>query len=304
MKKDFLSVLASCGDMQIKQNEGLAKYSTFKIGGKAKYALFPENKNSLIFAVKACREFDMPYRIIGCGSNVLFDDEGFSGVIIFTKQINKTEVRGNLLYAECGLPLTALCTLAKSTSLAGLEFAFGIPGSVGGAVFMNAGAYGGEIKDILTEAEYYDIENEKLCTAPASELALGYRDSIFQHKPCLILSAVFALKAGDSAEIAGKMNATMAARRSKQPLEYPSAGSAFRRPEGYFAAKLIDDAGLRGRSCGDAQVSEKHTGFIINRGNATSADVTELCRIIKKEVMERFGVSLETEFIHIKDCEK
>ncbi len=301
MREDFLSVIAARGDTQIKQNEGLAKYSTFKIGGEARYAIFPENKNALVFAVAACREFDIPCRVIGCGSNVLFDDGGFSGAVIFTKWVNKTEVSENIIRSECGLPLSALSTIAKNASLSGLEFAFGIPGSVGGAVYMNAGAYGGEIKDTLAEVEYFDTETETLCRAPAAELALGYRESIFQHKPYLLLSATFALHRGDRAEIEAKMAFNMAARRDKQPLEYPSAGSAFRRPVGHFAAKLIDDAGLRGLSCGDAQVSEKHAGFIINRGSATSGDVLELCRIIKEEVAGRYGVSLETEFIHIKD---
>ena len=162
MREDFLSVIAARGDTQIKQNEGLAKYSTFKIGGEARYAIFPENKNALVFAVAACREFDIPCRVIGCGSNVLFDDGGFSGAVIFTKWVNKTEVSENIIRSECGLPLSALSTIAKNASLSGLEFAFGIPGSVGGAVYMNAGAYGGEIKDTLTEVEYFDTETETL----------------------------------------------------------------------------------------------------------------------------------------------
>ncbi len=291
MKKDFLSVFASCGDIQIKQNEGLAKYSTF---GKAKYALFPENKNALIFAVKACREFGMPYRIIGCGSNVLFDDEGFSGVIIFTKQINRTEVRGNLLYAECGLPLTALCTLARSTSLAGLEFAFGIPGSVGGAVFMNAGAYGSEMKDIVISAEYLD-ENGKIRTIGREAMELSYRHSFFSDSSCVIISVTMQLEDGDPETIKNAMNECMAKRSAKQPLEYPSAGSTFKRPEGSYASLLIDQCGLKGKQCGGAMVSEKHSGFIINKGYATCADVLELCSQVQRIVKEKTGYTLELE---------
>lgn len=301
MKEEFASLIALRGDTQIKKGEGLAKYSTFKIGGNARYAIFPENKNALVFAVTACREFGIPYRIIGCASNVLFDDGGFSGAVIFTKWVNKTEREGNIFRAECGLPLSALCILAKNLSLSGLEFAFGIPGSVGGAVYMNAGAYGGEIKDVLCEAEYFDAESGVIKTAPAQSLGLGYRKSVFQHSQYIILSASFSLKNGNITEIERKMSENMAARREKQPIEYPSAGSAFKRPEGYFAAKLIDDAGLRGLSHGGAQVSEKHAGFIINRGGATSADVMALTEEIREKVSDRFGVLLETEFVHIKD---
>lgn len=301
MKEDFASLIAMRGDTQIKKCEGLAKYSTFKIGGNARYAVFPESKSALVFAVTACREFGIPYRIIGCASNVLFDDEGFSGAVIFTKWVNKTERDGNIFRAECGLPLSALCLLAKNLSLSGLEFAFGIPGSVGGAIYMNAGAYGGEIKDVLCAAEFLDTESGKIKKAPAQSLGLGYRKSIFQHSPYIILSADFELKNGNFAEIESKMAENMASRRAKQPIEYPSAGSAFKRPEGFFAAKLIDDAGLRGLSHGGAQVSEKHAGFIINRGGATSADVMALTQEVREKVAARFGVSLETEFIHIKD---
>lgn len=301
MKEDFASLIAMRGDTQIKKCEGLAKYSTFKIGGNARYAVFPESKSALVFAVTACREFGIPYRIIGCASNVLFDDEGFSGAVIFTKWVNKTERDGNIFRAECGLPLSALCLLAKNLSLSGLEFAFGIPGSVGGAIYMNAGAYGGEIKDVLCAAEFLDTESGKIEKAPAQSLGLGYRKSIFQHSPYIILSADFELKSGNFAEIESKMAENMASRRAKQPIEYPSAGSAFKRPEGFFAAKLIDDAGLRGLSHGGAQVSEKHAGFIINRGGATSADVMALTQEVREKVAARFGVSLETEFIHIKD---
>ncbi len=239
---------------------------------------------------------DLPYYILGKGSNVLFADEGYPGVVIeIGAGMEKVERTGDTgIRAQAGVSLSALAVFAAREGLSGLEFAGGIPGTLGGAVTMNAGAYGGEMKDVIVSAKVMDEEGvvqELSC----EELQLGYRTSIVQKKQLVVLEAEFLLKPGTTEEIQNTMKELNAKRREKQPLEYPSAGSTFKRPEGYFAGKLIEDAGLRGYRVGDAQVSEKHCGFVVNRGKATCAEVLQLIKDVQKEVKEQFGVQLEPE---------
>lgn len=291
--------------IEVKENEKLSKHSTFKIGGEATYAVFPNNKTEFISAIKSAKKCGIKYRVIGHGSNVIFDDKGFDGVIIFTKYLTDIEytykANETLIYAECGRSLTELAGDAgKKHSLTGLEFAYGIPGSVGGAVYMNAGAYGGEMSNVVVESEYYDTENDIVVTIDAPSHEFSYRHSIFHtHPEYIILSTTIKLKVGNAEEIFSTMTNNMSSRREKQPLEYPNAGSTFKRPEGCFAGKLIEDAGLKGYTIGGAQVSEKHAGFLVNRGDATCNDVLSLMDHISRTVKEQYGVELESEIIYI-----
>ncbi len=282
--------------IQLKEGELLSNHTTFRIGGAAKYFAVPKNEEEIMEAVDFAIVKDLPYYILGKGSNVLFADEGYPGVIIEigagmekVERIGDTEIR-----AQAGVSLSSLAAFAAREGLAGLEFAGGIPGTLGGAVTMNAGAYGGEMKDVIVSAKVMDEEGivrELSC----EELELGYRTSIVQKKQLVLLEAEFLLNPGKTEEIQNTMKKLNAKRREKQPLEYPSAGSTFKRPEGYFAGKLIEDAGLRGYRVGDAQVSEKHCGFVVNRGKATCAEVLQLIEDIQKKVKEQFGVHLEPE---------
>ena len=277
----------------------LSQDSTFRIGGNAAVAAFPADIEQLCDAIGFFRANGVYFTVIGKGSNVLFADEGFDGVVIFTSKLNRISADGNILTAECGVPITYLSSVAQRNSLGGLEFAYGIPGTVGGAVFMNAGAYGGEVKDVVTSVGYFDPQTGKTGTMTADECGFGYRESVFQHSDKIVLSAVFSLKQRDAGLIKADMDDYMSRRREKQPLEFPSAGSTFRRYPGYFTAKLIDDAGLKGFSVGGAQVSEKHAGFVINRGNATAADVLALVAGIKKRIFEINGINIECEIRYI-----
>lgn len=283
------------GSGNVRRNEPMKKHTTFRIGGPADYFVIPHSKEELQKAVKLCKEQEAPYYILGNGSNLLVGDKGYRGVVIQVyKNLGRVEVEGEELFAEAGAPLSVAAKQAQRASLTGLEFASGIPGTVGGAVAMNAGAYGGEMKDVLKEVTVLTGDGDFL-TIPKEELELGYRTSIVLKRGYLVLSARLALEKGDEGEIAARMEELKEKRVTKQPLEYPSAGSTFKRPEGYFAGKLIMDAGLRGFSVGGAMVSEKHCGFVINRGNATAKDVLDLMREVSRKVRERFGVELEPE---------
>ncbi|HBZ64102.1 MAG TPA: UDP-N-acetylenolpyruvoylglucosamine reductase [Lachnospiraceae bacterium] len=282
--------------IQLKEGELLSSHTTFRIGGAAKYFAVPKNEEEIMEAVDFAIVKDLPYYILGKGSNVLFADEGYPGVVIeIGAGMEKVERTGDTgIRAQAGVSLSALAVFAAREGLSGLEFAGGIPGTLGGAVTMNAGAYGGEMKDVIVSAKVMDEEGvvqELSC----EELQLGYRTSIVQKKQLVVLEAEFLLKPGTTEEIQNTMKELNAKRREKQPLEYPSAGSTFKRPEGYFAGKLIEDAGLRGYRVGDAQVSEKHCGFVVNRGKATCAEVLQLIKDVQKEVKEQFGVQLEPE---------
>ena len=288
-------------DVEYKLNMPLAPASTFKIGGACALAVFPQNREELALAIRASRVLGIRYAVIGKASNILFADEDFGGMMIFTSRMTQITEENGLLYAEAGVVLGALAALAEKKALSGLEFAYGIPGSVGGAVFMNAGAYGGEMSDVTVYSDYYDPETDAFGRLTGDEQRFSYRKSIYSaNENLIILGAAFELKAGNKEEIRSLMNENLRKRREKQPLEYPSAGSAFKRPEGDFAARLIDECGLKGFSVGDAAVSEKHAGFVINKGNATAKDVRALMEEVARRVLEQFGVKLESEIRYIK----
>lgn len=293
-------------DIQIKIDEPLSRHSSFRIGGNAKYALFPKSREELFFAVNTCIQKDIRYKIVGNASNLLFDDRGFDGAVIFTEKMSSTEYihRDGATYikVECGKMLTELSgESGKKHSLTGLEFAYGIPGSVGGAVYMNAGAYGGQMSDVIVETEYFDTSDDKAHVIGAEGQKLSYRHSVFQEHPeYIILSTTLKLQGGNAEEIFALMNKNMSSRKEKQPLELPNAGSTFKRPaDNIFVGNLIEEAGLKGYSIGGAQISEKHAGFTVNRGGATSKDVLELIEYVKSVILEKNGVSLETEIIYV-----
>ena len=278
-----------------RENEPLAVHCTFKIGGPARLFVQPETEQQLCRAVALCKAESVRYYLLGNGSNILFADEGFPGVVIDVSALHsEITVNGNQLTAGAGVRLSALCKAALEHSLTGLEFAYGIPGTVGGAVYMNAGAYGGEMKDVLCTVRYLTADGS-VTEAPAQELDLGYRHSIFEENGGCILSATLTLQPGDAAAIKARMDELMAKRVDKQPLDKPSAGSTFKRPAGAFAAALIDQCGLRGYRHGGAAVSDKHCGFVVNLGGATCADVLALCDEVRAIVREKTGYDLEKE---------
>ena len=296
MKQKFYEKLSKIvRKEQILEEEPMKKHTTFRIGGPAEYLILPQTTEEIADVIKLCRQEEIPWYIVGNGSNLLVADEGVRGVVIqLLRNFNQIQVEGCQIRMQAGAQNAAVAKRALDASLTGFEFAAGIPGTIGGAVVMNAGAYGGEMKDILKEVTVLD-PNGMIRTISAEELELGYRTSIIARKGYVVLEAVIVLKTGAPKEIKAAMDELKEKRVTKQPLEYPSAGSTFKRPEGYFAGKLIMDAGLRGFSVGGAQISEKHCGFVINKGNATAKDVTELMDETKKIVMEKFGVALEPE---------
>lgn len=276
--------------------EPLAQHTSFRIGGPAAIYCKPQSAEELCRAVGLCQKSQERWYVLGKGSNVLFRDDGFDGVVIGTADLKQdTEVKGTTITAGAGTPLNKICRAALDNGLTGLEFAYGIPGSLGGAVYMNAGAYGGEMKDVLTSVTYLD-ENGQKQTRPASELELGYRTSIFEtHPKWCVLEAQLELAVGDAAQIKATMDDLMGRRKQKQPLEYPSAGSTFKRPQGAFAGELIQRCGLRGFRVGDAAISEKHCGFVVNLGHATCKEVLELAGKVCETVKRETGYQLETE---------
>ena len=290
-----LKQLLTAASIAYKENEPLAAHCTFKIGGPARLFVQPVDHVQLCRAVALCKAQSVRYYLLGNGSNILFADEGYNGAVLdISSMQDAVEVQGTQLTAGAGVRLSALCKTALEHSLTGLEFAYGIPGTVGGAVYMNAGAYGGEMKDVLTTVQYLTAEGE-VKEAAASELDLRYRHSIFEENGGCILSAQFALTPGEPEVIRAKMDELMAKRLDKQPLDKPSAGSTFKRPVGAFAAALIDQCGLRGYRHGGAAVSEKHCGFVVNLGGATCADVLSLCEEVRAIVKEKTGYDLEKE---------
>lgn len=297
-KIDEIIHLAESLEQDVYLNEPLSEHTTFKIGGECPAFVDISSASALCVLIKAANELGEKYMIIGNGSNLLFDDLGYDGVIFHLgKKLSDITVRDGRIRAEAGASLMSVCRAALDAGLSGLEFAYGIPGSVGGAVFMNAGAYGGEIKDVLESCEVID-QNGDIKTLTADEMELSYRKSVLQQTGETLLTAVFKMKRErDRSMIEADMKEYMYRRREKQPLEYPSAGSTFRRPEGYFAGKLIQDSGLKGFSIGGAQVSEKHSGFVINKGGATFADVTALIKTIQEKVKKDSGQTLECEVL-------
>ena len=279
----------------ILKSEPMAAHTTFRIGGPADIFVKPADKEEIRWAVRSAREKKVPFVVVGNGSNLLVSDQGFRGMIIHLGgDYKEIQVEGSTIRAEAGASLAMVARMALDHDLAGLEFAAGIPGSVGGAVSMNAGAYGGEIKDVLLWADLMTPEGEFIRMTP-EELDLSYRHSIVFEKDYIVLAACFQLQESRREEILARMEDLAQRRKSKQPLEYPSAGSTFKRPEGYFAGKLIQDAGLKGYTVGGAQVSEKHSGFVINRGGAEACEVAFLIRQVRKKVAEQFGVTMEPE---------
>lgn len=280
---------------QIRYMEPMKEHTTFRIGGPADYFLLPRTKEEVKEVVLCCRSEDMPFYIVGNGSNLLVSDSGYRGVVIqISRSMSQIRIDGDLITAQAGALLSAIASKALESGLSGFEFAAGIPGTLGGACVMNAGAYGGEMKDILKQVTVMSQEG-RIFTIPAESLEMGYRTSIIAKKEYIVLEAVIELKNGNVRDIKSLMDDLKEKRTSKQPLEFPSAGSTFKRPEGYFAGKLIQDSGLRGFTVGGAQVSEKHCGFVINKDGAAAADVDELMRQVSERVEERFGVVLEPE---------
>lgn len=283
------------GEERVLTEEPMWRHTTFRIGGPADYFLIPETREEIREILKICDAEGIPSFVLGNGSNLLVSDRGFSGAVIqLYRNMGELRVEGTKITASCGALLSAIAAAARNASLTGFEFAGGIPGTLGGAVVMNAGAYGGEMKDVLTRVTVMTKTGEIL-ELPAGDLEMGYRTSLVKKAGYLVLEAEMGLKEGDPDEIRSIMKDLMERRTSKQPLEYPSAGSTFKRPEGYFAGKLIMDSGLRGYRVGGAQVSEKHCGFIINTGDATAEDVRRLMEYVTGRVQEKFGVSLEPE---------
>ncbi len=285
--------------VEIEYNEPMSRHTSFRIGGPAALYLCPASADEVRILCAYLKETGAKHTFLGNGSNVLFDDEGYDGAVIAMTKLNAVEVRDNILTAGAGASVASLCKAARDASLTGLEFAYGIPGSVGGAVYMNAGAYGGETAFVLRDSTYLDMTDLSVHTIPLADHAYGYRESVYKHNPRVILSASFELKMGEKEEITAQMNDFMNRRVTKQPLEYPSAGSVFKRYPGRFTGQMIEECGLKGYTIGGAQVSEKHAGFIVNRGGATCRDVLDLIEHIKKVILENCGCELECEVIHI-----
>ena len=283
-------------EIPVSPNEPLSAHTTLRIGGPAACFCRPETSEQAVSVIRLCVEHAVPYVVVGNGSNLLAADAGYHGVVLCTTGLDALSIdpsEPSIVCCGAGAMLGAVSTFAQKQSLSGMAFAYGIPGTVGGAVVMNAGAYGGEVKDVLLDVTFY--ENGAIHTLPSEELDLRYRHSCFAERDAVILSARFRLQPGDSQEILTEMRDYMSRRKEKQPLEYPSAGSTFKRPQGAYAAALIDQCGLKGRSVGDAQVSEKHAGFLINRGSATCADMLALIHIVQDTVREQTGFDLEPE---------
>lgn len=298
--KKFCDLL---GEERVFTGEAMSRHTTFKIGGPADYFLMPDKDTDVGRIVKICKESAIPYFILGNGSNLLVGDGGYRGAVIqIYKNMSAVTVEGTEITVQAGALLSSVVAAAKNAALTGFEFAGGIPGTMGGAVVMNAGAYGGEMKDVLTEVTVMDEEGE-IVTLPADKLELGYRTSIIKTAGYIVLEAKLQLKEGNPEVIRETMKDLTIRRTTKQPLEYPSAGSTFKRPEGYFAGKLIMDSGLAGYQVGGAQVSEKHCGFVINAGGATARDVRTLMDNVRDIVYKKYGVTLEPEVKFLGDFE-
>ena len=304
----------SAAGIAYKENEPLCAHCTFRIGGPADLFVLPENEEQLCAAIRLAKEAGVKSYLLGNGSNILFEDAGYRGAVINVSAMKSgigvienisfpgkdPALTYDAVVVGAGQMLSSLCMAALENSLTGLEFAYGIPGTVGGAVYMNAGAYGSELKDVLESVTFLDSDLQ-LRTLPAADLAMGYRTSIFEQNPdWCILSATVVLHRGDGAAVLARMQELLGKRREKQPLEWPSAGSTFKRPQGAFAGKLIEDCGLRGFTVGGAQISEKHCGFVINRGGATCADVVALTEQVRQIVEARTGFVLEREIRVVK----
>jgi len=286
----------------VRYDEPLKNHTTFKIGGNCIALIEPREVSDIVETIKICRENSIKFFVIGNGSNLLVPDEGYNGVIIKLKsEFSTIQVEGEYLIVNSGAKLSEVYTVAYENSLTGFEFASGIPGTIGGAIYMNAGAYGGEMKDIVESVEVLDLDNFELRELKNEELEFSYRKSIIQRKNYIVTTIKLKLQKGNKEEINAVYEDLRERRNSKQPLNFGSAGSTFKRPEGHFASKLIEDAGLKGYHINDAWVSEKHSGFVVNKGNASYKEVMELIEYVQKVVFEKFGVKLETEVRILKD---
>ena len=293
------------GDECVRFEEPMCDHTTFRIGGPAEVFVMPESYEQIAWVIRQCRQAELPYFILGNGSNLLVSDAGYEGVVISTTEgLTRLEAEGERIFASSGQLLSRTAKRALKEGLTGLEFAAGIPGTIGGALVMNAGAYGSEIKDVLEYARVMTPEGEILTLGP-KELKMDYRTSCIPAMGYTVLDACFRLKKGNRDEIEAYMNELSLKRREKQPLQYPSAGSTFKRPKGHFAARLIEDAGLKGYTVGGAQVSEKHSGFVVNRGGATAEEVAFLIKQVQKKVMKQFNVMMQPEvrFVGFADTE-
>ena len=298
MRQKFIEIF---GNNRVLFDEQMSQHTTFRIGGPADVFVMPENYEQIREVLRLCKEEKLPFFVLGNGSNLLVSDSGYRGVIIqMDRNMEEIRVEGEEIHACAGALLSSVAVAARNASLTGFEFAGGIPGTIGGAAVMNAGAYGGELKDVLKEVTVMTREGE-LLTIPVDKLEMGYRTSIIKTSGYLVLEAVISLKKGDEEKIRAVMKDLSERRTEKQPLDYPSAGSTFKRPEGYFAGKLIMDSGLRGYRAGGAQVSEKHCGFVINAGGATAEDVRTLMEHVIEVVREKYGVTLEPEVKFLGD---
>jgi len=286
---------------RVLRDEPMSRHTTFRVGGPCDIFVSVADIKEAEEIIRLLSVNEVSYFIIGNGSNLLVSDDGYRGVIVeIGRNFAEITIDGNIVTAEAGALLVKVANESYKAGLTGLEFASGIPGTIGGGVFMNAGAYGGELKDVIETVTVLDMSNGNIFDILGSEMDFSYRHSVAKERPYLILKAVIRLSKGNKEAIKARMDELKEQRTSKQPLEYPSAGSTFKRPEGYFAGKLIQDSGLKGYSVGGAMVSEKHSGFVINKGDASAADVTELIGDVQRIVNEKFGVMLEPEVIILK----
>jgi UDP-N-acetylmuramate dehydrogenase len=283
--------------LRLEWNVPLAKYTTFHIGGPAECLIAARSSEEIQMVLKFCKEHQVELHVLGNGSNLLVDDEGVLGIVLYIgRRMQEITVNGTEIAAEAGARMALVARAAEDASLTGLEFAFGIPGTIGGGAIMNAGAYGGELSQVITKVEAFDTDGN-FYVLEGDDLCFGYRKSTLKTHGYIVSKVYLNCKPGNKEEISALMADLGRQRREKQPLEYPSAGSTFKRPEGYFAGQLIDHSGLKGTSIGGAQVSEKHAGFIINKDSATGRDVRTLIGLIKSKVYENFGVELEPEYV-------
>lgn len=299
---DKTELLAVLGEGKVKTDEPLKNLTSFKIGGSADVLCEVSNAEELINIIKYAKKENIPYFLIGNGSNILASDKGYRGIIIrFAKDYANASVFEDTIKADAGITLSKLAQCAMNASLSGLEFASGIPGTLGGALFMNAGAYGGEMKQVVTKVSVLDCDSLTVKELSNEEMDFSYRHSVLKDKNYIALGCEMRLTPSDKESIASYMRELAVKRKEKQPLEYPSAGSTFKRPEGYFAGKLIEDAGLGGYTIGGASVSDKHKGFVINKGDATAEDVKNLIDHVIKTVQEKDNVTLEPEVLFLGD---
>ncbi|MBB3868178.1 UDP-N-acetylmuramate dehydrogenase [Geobacillus sp. NFOSA3] len=290
----YQELVQICGKENVLRDEPLKYHTLVKIGGKADFLVWPTTYEQVMEVVRLKEKYQLPFTLLGNGSNVIVRDGGIRGIVMQLKHLTEIKVEGEKIIAQSGADIKAVSRFALEHSLTGLEFACGIPGSIGGAIMMNAGAYGGEVKDVIDHVKVITQTGE--CKIlKKDDLQLGYRTSIISKTHDIVLEAVFQLKKGDPQKIKEKMDDLTFQRESKQPLEYPSVGSVFKRPPGYFAGKLIQDSGLQGKGVGGAEVSTKHAGFIINKNNATASDYIATIEMVRKTVKEKFGVDLELE---------